>query len=91
MRSGPELREEVALVFGGVLGYRMPRVRPATMPLERGDLLVMITDGIDGAISPALAGGGAAQALADRIFDSTARAPTTRWRSSSDTGSVDDR
>jgi negative regulator of sigma-B (phosphoserine phosphatase) len=69
VRSGPELREEVALVFGGVLGYRMPRVRPATMPLERGDLLVMITDGIDGAISPALAGGGAAQALASRILE----------------------
>jgi phosphoserine phosphatase RsbX len=69
VRSGPELREEVALVFGGVLGYRMPRVRPATMPLERGDLLVMITDGIDGAISAALAGGGAAQALARRILD----------------------
>jgi phosphoserine phosphatase RsbX len=70
VRSGPELREEVALVFGGVLGYRMPRVRPATMPLARGDLLVMITDGIDPAISPALAGGGAAQALAGRILDS---------------------
>ena len=69
VRSGPELREDVALVFGGVLGYRMPRVRPATMPLARGDLLVMITDGIDAAISPALAGGGAAQALASRILD----------------------
>jgi hypothetical protein len=63
------LREDVALVFGGVLGYRMPRVRPATMALARGDLLVMITDGIDGAISPALVGGGAAQALASRILD----------------------
>jgi negative regulator of sigma-B (phosphoserine phosphatase) len=69
VRAGPELREEVALVFGGVLGYRMPRVRPAKMRLERGDLLVMITDGIDAAISPALAGGGAAQALAGRILD----------------------
>lgn len=69
VRSGPDLRQEVALVFGGVLGYRMPRVRPATMALERGDLLVMITDGIDGAISPALAGGGAAQALASRILE----------------------
>lgn len=68
VRQGPELREEVALVFGGVLGYRMPNVRPATMSLERGDLLVMITDGIDGAISPALVGGGAAQTVADRIF-----------------------
>ena len=69
VRSGPELREEVALVFGGVLGYRMPRVRQVPMPLERGDLLVMITDGIDGAISPALSGGGVAQALASRILD----------------------
>lgn len=69
VRIGPEQREDVALVFGGVLGYRMPRVRAATMPLERGDLLVMLTDGIDGAISPALAGGGAAQALASRILE----------------------
>ena len=88
VRSGPELREEVALVFGGVLGYRMPRVRPATMPLERGDLLVMITDGIDGAISPALAGGGAAQTLAERIFDTHGKGTTTHWRSWSDTASV---
>jgi negative regulator of sigma-B (phosphoserine phosphatase) len=68
VRQGPELREDVALVFGGVLGYRMPNVRTASMPLERGDLLVMITDGIDSAISPGLAGGGAAQMMADRIF-----------------------
>jgi negative regulator of sigma-B (phosphoserine phosphatase) len=73
VRSGPDPREDVALVFGGVLGYRMPNVRPATMPLARGDLLVMITDGIDGAISPALAGGGAAQTLAERIFRMHAR------------------
>ena len=68
VRQGPELREDVALVFGGVLGYRMPNVRPASMPLARGDLLVMITDGIESAISPGLAGGGAAQTTADRIF-----------------------
>jgi negative regulator of sigma-B (phosphoserine phosphatase) len=73
VRSGPELREEVALVFGGVLGYRLPRIRPATRPLERGDMLVMITDGIEAAISSSLAGRGAAQALADRIFAEHAR------------------
>src|SRR3954470_1335495 len=65
---GPDQREDVALVFGGVIGYRMPNVRAATMPLERGDVLVMLTDGIDAAISPALTGGGAAQTMADRIF-----------------------
>jgi negative regulator of sigma-B (phosphoserine phosphatase) len=68
VRPGPERREDVALVFGGVLGYRLPNVRAVSMPLVRGDLLVMITDGIESAISPALAGGGAAQAMADRIF-----------------------
>lgn len=68
VHSGPEPREDVALVFGGVVGYRMPKVRVATMPLRRGDVLVMITDGIESAISPALAGSGGAQALADRIF-----------------------
>ena len=69
VHSGPELREDVALVFGGVVGYRLPKIRLATMPLTRGDVLVMITDGIEGAISPALAGAGTAQALADRIFE----------------------
>lgn len=68
VRSGPEAREDVALIFGGVVGYRLPKVRVSRMPIARGDLLVMITDGIEGAISPALREGGAAQALADRIF-----------------------
>src|SRR3954447_5591072 len=68
VRSGPDPREDVALVFGGVLGFRLPSVRAATMPLQRGDVLVMITDGIDGAISRALAGGGAAQTIANRIL-----------------------
>jgi len=68
LRAGPGLREEVALVFGGVIGYRLPKIRPAGMALARGDVLVMITDGIEGAISPALARGGGAQALAERIF-----------------------
>jgi len=68
VRAGPAPREDVALVFGGVLGYRLPQIRPATMELARGDVLVMITDGIESAISSALEGGGAAQAMADRIF-----------------------
>ena len=68
VRGGPGLREDVALVFGGVVGYRLPKIRPAVMPIARGDVLVMITDGIESAISPALGGAGAAQALAERIF-----------------------
>jgi negative regulator of sigma-B (phosphoserine phosphatase) len=61
-------RHDVALVFGGVVGYQVPRVRPTTQPLAPGDLLVMVTDGIDPAFSAALEGGGGAQTIAERIF-----------------------
>jgi negative regulator of sigma-B (phosphoserine phosphatase) len=61
-------RHDVALVFGGVVGYQMPRVRPAALALARGDLLVMVTDGIDPGFPAALNGGGSAQAIAERIF-----------------------
>ena len=61
-------RHDVALVFGGVVGYQGPRVRPSTLALDPGDLLVMVTDGIDPGFASALNGGGAAQAVAERIF-----------------------
>jgi negative regulator of sigma-B (phosphoserine phosphatase) len=61
-------RHDVALVFGGVVGYQVPRVRPTALPLAPGDLLVMVTDGIDPRFPAALEGGGAAQAIAERIF-----------------------
>ena len=52
----------------------------------RGDLLVMITDGIDGAISPALAGGGAPRRWPTGSSPCTARAAMTPWSWSSDIG-----
>jgi phosphoserine phosphatase RsbX len=61
-------RHDVALVFGGVVGYQVPRVRPSTLSLEPGDLLVMVTDGIDPGFASALDGGGAAQVIAERVF-----------------------
>jgi phosphoserine phosphatase RsbX len=61
-------RHDVALVFGGVVGYQLPRVRPSTLSLAPGDVLVMVTDGIDAAFPSALVGGGDAQAIAERIF-----------------------
>jgi negative regulator of sigma-B (phosphoserine phosphatase) len=61
-------RHDVALVFGGVVGYQVPRVRPSKLTLAPGDLLVMVTDGIDPGFAAALDGGGAAQTVAERIF-----------------------
>jgi len=61
-------RHDVALVFGGVVGYQVPRVRPSTLSLAPGDLLVMVTDGIDPGFAAALDGGGPAQTVAERVF-----------------------
>lgn len=36
-----------AVLYGGVVGYRLPRVRVSTVELAPGDLVVMATDGID--------------------------------------------
>ena len=66
-------RHDVALVFGGVVGYQVPRVRPAALALAPGDLLVMVTDGIDPGFPAALDGGGSAQAIAERIFPAHAK------------------
>ena len=43
-------------------------MRPSTLSLAPGDLLVMVTDGIDPGFAAALDGGGAAQAIAERVF-----------------------
>lgn len=46
-----------AMLYGGVLGYRLPDVKVATVDLESGDLVLMATDGVDadfaGLVSPA--------------------------------------
>ena len=59
---------ESALVFAGVLGYRLPGVRPGTVRLAPGDAVVLATDGIEPSFSPALVAGMSAQALAERIL-----------------------
>jgi hypothetical protein len=40
------VRAASAVLYGGVVGYRLPRVRVSTVDLEPGDLVVMATDGI---------------------------------------------
>jgi phosphoserine phosphatase RsbX len=36
-----------AVLYGGVVGYRLPRLRVSTVDLAPGDLIVLATDGID--------------------------------------------
>lgn len=39
-------RREALACRGGVVGYQVPRFRPAVLPIHAGDLLVLVTDGI---------------------------------------------
>ena len=58
----------------GVVGDELPRLRPASLPLRRGDVLVLATDGIDGAFADDLIATGPCEQIAMRVLDSHARA-----------------
>jgi phosphoserine phosphatase RsbX len=66
--DGPGARHDSPVVFAGVLGYTLPRVKPGTVELEPGDAVVMATDGIEAAFSVTLVGAIPAQELADRVY-----------------------
>ncbi len=48
LRANPAVRpeRESLLLRGGIVGYRLPNLRPVTLSLARGDLLLMATDGL---------------------------------------------
>jgi phosphoserine phosphatase RsbX len=66
-------RHDSALVLGGVVGYNLPPVRPASMELRPGDAVAFATDGIGPDYSASLTPGLPAQRLAERILERHAR------------------
>lgn len=44
--AGSDRDNRVLISRGGVVGHNLPPVRPTVHPLERGDTLVLATDGI---------------------------------------------
>jgi serine phosphatase RsbU (regulator of sigma subunit) len=65
--SGKSARESL-LLRGGIVGYRLPNLRPVTLNLVPGDTLIFATDGIRSGFSQDLSIDGGPQALADHIF-----------------------
>lgn len=45
---------DAPMLLGGVVGHRLPLVHPSTTRLRRGDVIVLITDGIDAVYSDSL-------------------------------------
>jgi phosphoserine phosphatase RsbX len=66
--AGPRAPTEGALTKGGVVGYNLPSIRVTSAELLIGDVMVLATDGIDSGFAQEIAGGGTAQAIADRIL-----------------------
>lgn len=59
---------EALLLRGGVVGYKLPRLKAAVVALNPGDTLVFATDGIRGDFAEHLAGRARPQKLADGIM-----------------------
>ena len=66
-------RDQSLLLAAGVVGYDLPPLRPSSVELARGDLLVMATDGIDPAFADSLDTTGSCSAIAARILERHAR------------------
>lgn len=67
------LPRERMLVRGGVVGYSLPTLRPSTLPMTRGDILIFATDGIRADFAEGLLPRGSAQQMADRILAESAK------------------
>lgn len=60
--------------LSGVAGDELPPLRPATLPLRRGDVLIMATDGIDPAFADHAVASGPCEEIAGRVLRDHARA-----------------
>lgn len=71
LRADPlaEPRRESILMRGGVVGYQIPSLRAAKLPVQRGDTLIMATDGIQSKFTLNLSLGQDPQQTADAIFN----------------------
>jgi serine phosphatase RsbU (regulator of sigma subunit) len=75
VRANPGERpgSESLMLFGGVLGHQLPKVRPSELDIEPGDLLVLATDGISSGFRSALDPSVPPQEIADRVLAAHAK------------------
>jgi negative regulator of sigma-B (phosphoserine phosphatase) len=62
-------KDERLVLRGGIVGYRLPRLRPVTLPVDRGDMLIFATDGLRSGFARVEDKRGSVQQIADRIFE----------------------
>ena len=67
-RAGDTGRDRSLRLVRGLPGHVLPRLTVTTLPLRRGDLVVLATDGVAGQFADALEVAGSAEAIAQRIL-----------------------
>jgi phosphoserine phosphatase RsbX len=75
LRGGapPAAGAETLLLHRGVLGHALPALRPATLPVRRGDMLILASDGVVPAFADGLVPAGTCSEIAARVLDRHAR------------------
>jgi hypothetical protein len=66
--QGPVPSREVIFLRSGVVGYRLPALQAAVLPVSRGDIVIFTTDGIRHGFFDKLNLADSPQALADSIL-----------------------
>jgi negative regulator of sigma-B (phosphoserine phosphatase) len=66
-------RSESLLLRGGVAGHELPPLTPATLPVERGDLLLFATDGVRDDFADSLGVSGTCPTIAERVLSDHGR------------------
>jgi hypothetical protein len=68
LRPGPGGGRDTITLRGGVVGYQLPPLKPASRPVSAGDTLVLASDGIRGGFTTGLDARGTPRLLAERIL-----------------------
>jgi serine phosphatase RsbU (regulator of sigma subunit) len=64
-----EVDRQSVVPHPGIVGYRLPLLRPATLPVRRGDVLILATDGIPGDFADPEDLSGTPKEIAERILE----------------------
>lgn len=67
VRADGETSSEAVAMRGGTLGYNLPRLVPRTLPVRRGDTLVLATDGIRHGFKAEVLSARSPQQIADEV------------------------
>jgi hypothetical protein len=62
-------RDEGLISRGGIVGYQIPTLRETEISVDRGDTLILSTDGISGGFREHLTLSDPPQQIADRILE----------------------